>query len=180
MAGNPDVVFFGGIYDQIGVFGKQLREKGYLGALEGGDGFDSSTHAEIAGESLLAGEGSYYVAVSGPAKEYPNTAQFITDYTAKFGAEPEPYAVQAYDAMGICLTAIQNAAMAAGGVPARADVAAAIRALVDYEGITGTINFNAKGDIIPTARYFIIKVVSADPAEWANNELMAALDIPPE
>jgi branched-chain amino acid transport system substrate-binding protein len=180
MAANPDVVFFGGIYDQIGVFVKQVREKGYLGAIEGGDGFDSSTHAEIAGEALLAGEGSYYVAVSGPAKEYPDTAQFIADYASKFSIDPEPYAVQAYDAMGLCLTAIENAAVAAGGMPTRAAVAAAIRALVDYQGITGVINFNAKGDIIPTARYFIIQVVSADPAEWANNTIVTALDIPPE
>jgi len=180
LAANPDVVFFGGIYDQIGVFIKQIRDKGYEGAIEGGDGFDSSVNAEIAGDAHLAGQGSYYVAVSGPAKEYPGTAQFITDYTAKFGGEPEPYAVQAFDAMGLCLTAIANAASAAGGVPARADVAAAIRAIQDYEGITGTINFNGKGDIIPTARYFIIKVVSGDPALWSSNEIVTALDIAPE
>jgi branched-chain amino acid transport system substrate-binding protein len=180
MATTPDVVFFGGIYDQIGVFIKQVREKGYLGAIEGGDGFDSSVMAEIAGDSLLAGDGSYYVAVSGPAKEYPDTAKFIEDYKVKFSADPEPYAVQAFDAMGLCLTAIENAAVAAGGVPARADVAAAIRALVDYEGITGTINFNAKGDIVPTARYFIIQVVSAAPDFWSTNAIKAVLDIEPE
>jgi hypothetical protein len=70
--------------------------------------------------------------------------------------------------------------LAAGGLPTRADVAAQVRATKDYEGTTSTVNFNAKGDIIPTARYFIIKVISADPAEWANNEILAALDIAPE
>jgi hypothetical protein len=65
-------------------------------------------------------------------------------------------------------------------MPTRADVAAAVRATQDYEGTTQTVDFNDKGDIIPTARYFIIKVISADPAEWANNELLAALDIAPE
>jgi len=139
-----------------------------------------STHAEIAGETLLAGAGSYYVAVAGPTKEYPNTAKFIEDYTAKFGAEPEPYAVQAYDAAGICVQSIADAATAAGGLPTRADVVAAMEALKDYQAVVGTINFNEKGDIIPTARYFIIKVVSADPALWSSNELLAALDLPPE
>jgi branched-chain amino acid transport system substrate-binding protein len=95
IAANPDVVFFGGIYDQIGVFGKQLREKGYEGALLAGDGADSSVHAEIAGDTLLAGAGTYYVAVAGPAKEYPRTAKFIEDYNAKFSMAPEPYANQA-------------------------------------------------------------------------------------
>jgi branched-chain amino acid transport system substrate-binding protein len=181
LAANPDVVFFGGIYDQIAVFVKQLREKGYEGAVESGDGFDSSVNAEIAGDANLAGQGSYYVAVAGPAKEYPNTAKFIEDYKAKFSADPEPYAAQAYDAMGICLKAIENAAAAKGGeTPTRAEVAAAVRAIKDYQGITQTVNFNEIGDIVPTARYFIIKVVSADPAQWANNELLAALDIAPK
>jgi len=180
LAANPDVVFFGGIYDQIGVFGKQLREKGYEGALEAGDGADSSTHAEIAGETLLAGAGTYYVAVAGPAKEYPDTAQFIADYTAKFGGEPEPYAAQAFDSMGICLAGIEAAAKAAGGMPTRQQVAEAVRAVKDYKGITGTVNFSEIGDIIPTARYFIIKVVSADPAAWSSNELLATLDIAPK
>jgi branched-chain amino acid transport system substrate-binding protein len=66
--------------------------------------------------------------------------------------------------MAIVLKAIENAANAAGQkMPARADVAKAVRALKDFPGITGTFTFNAKGDLAK-AKYFIIQVTSADPA----------------
>ncbi len=69
--------------------------------------------------------------------------------------------------------------MAAGNkLPARADVAKAVRALKDFKGITGTINFNAKGDLTK-AKYFIIQVTSADPAKWSANKIDQTLDIAP-
>lgn len=80
--------------------------------------------------------------------------------------------------MGICLTAIKAAAEAAGGVPTRADVANAIRA-VNYDGLTGAITFDEIGDL-PTAKYFIIKVNAATKDEWiaGANEIIASFDLP--
>lgn len=178
LAANPDMVYFGGIYDQAGVFFKQTREKGYKGIFMGPDGMDSSTLAELAGDALTTGGGMVYSSVAGPATVYPGTAKFITDFKAKYGAEPQPFAAQAYDAMGICLKAIENAAAAAGGKkPARAEVVKAVRALT-YEGITGTHSFNEIGDL-KSAKYFVIKVVSADPSKWSSNEIVQTLDIEP-
>lgn len=183
LSANPDVVFFGGIYDQAGVFFKQAREKGYMGAFLGPDGMDSSTLVELAGPSLLEGGGMYYTAVAGPAEQYPDTAKFIADFEAKYGAKPQPFSAQAYDSMGICLAAIEAAVNANNGdLPTRAQVAEAVRGITDYKGITNpAINFNSKGDIVPTARYFIISVDSADPAAWGSNSIFDVLDIaPPE
>ena len=83
--------------------------------------------------------------------------------------------------MGICLQAIANAAKANGNkVPTRQAVAEAVRALKDYAGITGTINFNAKGDMVQ-AQYFIIQVVSPDAAKWNDNSIVQTLTFaPPE
>ncbi len=81
--------------------------------------------------------------------------------------------------MGICLKAIENAAAAAGNkVPTRNAVAQAIRALKDYPGITGPINFNSKGDLTQ-AKYFVIQVASPDPAKWADNPITETLTIAP-
>lgn len=178
LAANPDMVYFGGIYDQAGVFFKQAREKGYEGIFMGPDGMDSSTLAELAGDALVSGGGMVYSSVAGPASVYPGTAKFIEDFKTKYGAEPQPFAAQAYDAMGICLKAIENAAAANGGnKPDRASVANAVRAL-SYAGITGTHEFNEIGDL-KKAKYFVIKVVSADPAQWSSNEIAQTLDIEP-
>jgi len=181
IAANPDVVFFGGIYDQASVFFKQAREKEYMGMFLSDDGYDSPEAVNIGGPTLLDGGGLYYTTVAGPAKLYPGTAKFQTDFKAKYGADPKPFAAQGYDSMAICLKAIENAAKEAGNsVPTREAVSKAVRALKDFPGITGTINFNSKGDLT-VAKYFVIQVTSADPAKWNDNTIDKTLDIaPPE
>jgi len=179
LASKAQVIYFGGIFDQGAVLFKQARQKGYTGMLLSDDGFDSSDAAKIGGDALLKGAGTYYSTTSGPASVYPGTSKFITDFKAKFNAEPQPYAAQSYDATAIALKAIESAAVAAGNkMPARADVAKAVRALKDFNGITGTINFNAKGDLTK-AKYFIIQVSSGDPAQWSANKIDQTLEIEP-
>jgi len=179
LAGNPDVVYFGGMFSQSAVFFQQAREKGYEGMFLSGDGFGSSVAAEIAGDALIQGKGTYYTTVAGPAKDYPGAAKFLTDFSAKYGAEPQPFGAQAYDSMAICLKAIEAAAAGDGSkAPERAAVANAIRALTSFEGITGTFTFNGIGDPV-TSKYFVIKVESGDPAAWANNPIADTLELAP-
>ncbi len=179
VAANPDVLYFGGIYDQASVLFKQAREKGYMGMFLSDDGYDSPEAINIGGAALLDGGGVYYTTVAGPAKLYPGTAKFQTDFKAKYNADPKPFAAQGFDAMALCLKAIENATTANGSkLPTRAQVTEAVRGLKDFSGITGTINFNAKGDLT-TAKYFVIQVTSADPAKWNDNTIDQTLDIAP-
>lgn len=176
LASNPDMLYFGGIYDQAGVLFKQAREKGYEGTFMGPDGMDATALVEIAGSTLIDGGGMFYSTVAGPASLYPGTAKFVEDFTASFGSAPQPFAAQAYDAMAICLKAIEN--VAKDGEVTREGVANAIRALVDFPGITGSYTFNAIGDA-SVAQYFVIKVTSTDPAKWSENAVVQTLDIAP-
>jgi len=175
LALNPDAVYMGGIYDQMGVFANQLAAAGYKGQLLGPDGLDSPDFAKLAGTAAV---GTYYSSAAGPASAYPGTAQFVKDYTAKYGSAPTPYAAESYDSASIILAGILKAAQAANGdIPTRADVAAAVRATSDFNGITGSISFDANGDRAE-ANYFVLKVGSADPANWPNNEIIKQLQIP--
>ncbi len=169
----PDAVYMGGLYPQFGVFVNQLRAAGYTGQLLGPDGLDGSEYVELAGEG---GVGTYYSSTAGPASVFPGTAQFIEDYTAKFGEGPKPYGAESYDATGIALAAILSAATD-GEIPTRAAVSEAVRATTDYEGLTGTISFDENGDR-EFASYFVLQVGSADPAEWGNNEVLSQGLIP--
>ncbi|MCX7026666.1 MAG: branched-chain amino acid ABC transporter substrate-binding protein [Spirochaetes bacterium] len=179
LAAKPQVIYLGGMFDQAAVLFKQARQKGYKGMFLSDDGFDSSDAAKIGGEALLQGAGTYFSTVSGPASVYPGTAKFVKDFKVKFGAEPQPFAAQSYDCVAIALKAIENAALAAGKkLPTRAAVAVAVRALKDFKGITGTMNFNTKGDLIK-AKYFIIQVTSAVPDKWSANKIDQTLDIAP-
>jgi len=175
VAANPDLVYFGGIYSQAGVFFKQAREKGVKAVFMGPDGMDSSELANLGGEAIV---GMYYSSVAGPANAYSATQKFIDDYKARFSANPEPFSAQGYDSMGICLQGIEAAAKAANGKPTRADVAKAVRATTGYQGITGNLTFNAKGDL-KVAKYFVIQVKSADAAKWGDNSIVQTLDIEP-
>ena len=179
VAGNPDLVYFGGMAPQAGVLFKQARERGYNGIFMSDDGFASADAAKIAGQALIAGGGTFYSDVSGPASSYPGTAKFIADFKAKFNADPQPFAAQGYDCMAICLKAVENAAKAvSNAIPSREAVIKAVRALKDFQGITGTYTFNSIGDPM-VARYFVLQVKSSSPAEWGQNNIVQTLEIAP-
>jgi branched-chain amino acid transport system substrate-binding protein len=174
LATSPELIYFGGIYSQTAIFISQARAAGYEGLFMGPDGFDSTEFAALAGD---AGIGTYYTSVAGPASIYPNAAQFIEDYTEAFGEAPQPFSAQAYDSAVIVINGIAAAAEAAGGLPTRQQVAEAVRATTDYEGLTGTITFDDVGDP-EVGLYYVIEVLTSDPDEWSNNELLSTLEIP--
>jgi ABC-type branched-subunit amino acid transport system substrate-binding protein len=175
-ARNPDLIYFGGIYDQAGVFFKQARAKGLKSKFLGPDGMDSSDLPKIAGTAIV---GMHYSTVAGPVSYYPGAAQFAKDYKAKFGKDPEPFAAQAYDSAWIGMTALANAIKAAGGKkPTRAAVTNEVRKIRGFKGLTATYTFDVKGDPVPGV-YFVIAISSADPAKWGENKLVQTLRINP-
>src|SRR5712692_4580795 len=52
-AKKPDIIYFGGIYDQAAPFFKQAREKGVKSKFMGPDGMDSSDLTKIAGKAVV-------------------------------------------------------------------------------------------------------------------------------
>ena len=77
------------------------------------------------------------------------------------------------------MKAIEEASKAKNGeLPTRKEVANAIRAIVDYKGITGTFSFNKKGDPL-LAKYFIFKVASIDPGKWDQNAIVSTIEAEP-
>ncbi len=170
-AKNPDLVYFGGIYEQAGPFFKQAREKGVKAKFMGPDGMDSSDLTKIAGKTVV---GMNYTSVAGPVSVYPKAKQFAEEYKKKFGKNPEPFAAQAYDSTAIAIKALE-AVTKGGKAPTRDAVTAAVRD-VRYSGITGTVEFNANGDP-KTALYFVLQVASDDPQKWGDNKEVKRLTI---
>jgi len=172
-AKNPDVIYFGGIYDQGAPFFKQAREKGIKAKFMGPDGMDSSDLTKIAGKSVV---GMNYTSAAGPASALPKAKAFVDDFKKKFGKNPEPYAAEAYDAATIAIKAIEDVAKG-GKKVTREDVSTAVRK-AKLSGITGDIAFDAKGDRLK-AQYFVLTVVSEDPAKWGDNKIVKQLTIAP-
>lgn len=174
LALEPDLLYFGGIYDRGAILLSQARAAGFNGFFLGPDGMDSSEFVGIAGEAAV---GAYYTTTGAPVTVFPEAAQFVEDYTAEFGLDPQPYAAQSYDVAGLIIAAITDLIETNGTLPTRAEVAAAVRATTDYQGITGTYSFDDNGDP-EMAAYYVIQVDSADPAEWGNNTILSTQMIP--
>jgi branched-chain amino acid transport system substrate-binding protein len=162
-AKNPDLVYFGGIYDQGAPFFKQAREKGVKSRFLGPDGLDSSDLVKIAGKAVV---GIYYTTAAAPSTS-PQAKQFGDDFKKKFGKNPEPYAAEAYVATAIAIKALEST-VAGGKAPTRAALATAIRK-VKYTGMTGAIEFDDKGDP-KKASYYVMQVANENPEKWGENK----------
>jgi branched-chain amino acid transport system substrate-binding protein len=81
-AQNPDVIYYGGIYDKAGVLIKQAREKGVNAKFMGGDGLDSSDLVKLAGD---AGLGVNFTSTAGLPSIFPDAKQFVDDFKDRSG-----------------------------------------------------------------------------------------------
>jgi branched-chain amino acid transport system substrate-binding protein len=90
----------------------------------------------------------------------PGSAAFAERYTKRFGPIAN-YAPSSYDSARLVIAAIQQAASARGGLPARGEVVAALRK-VQYQGIAYArpVTWDAKGD--NTAAVIFVNVVEGD------------------
>jgi branched-chain amino acid transport system substrate-binding protein len=165
-AQNPDVIYYGGIYDKGGILIKQAREKGIKSQFLGADGLDSSDLPKLAGDAVI---GTIFTTTAGPASLLPDAKQFIEDFKAAYKVENvETYAPEAYAATQIALAAIESVLKANGGkMPTRAEVAAAVRETTDFKTVIGTITFDDNGDP-EVASYYTVKINSSDPALYGS------------
>ena len=179
MNANPDMVYISSSAEQAIPLLTDLRSAGYSGAFLGTEELDNPDLIGEAEVSLNEGAGLYYTLMSPPPQYYPTTEQFIWEYNTKYGEEPMDLAARAFDAAGICLKGIEKAIETVGGIlPTRADVTQGVRRLNDFDGLTGTYDFNRKGDPDPVA-YYVLQVTSIDAANWSQNPIVAAYEIIP-
>ena len=129
----------------------------------GPDGMDSSDFVKIGGKSVL---NTYYTTAAAPASS-PQAKQFGEEYKKKFGKNPEPYAAESYVATAIAIKALEEVTKG-GKAPAREAVASAIRK-VKYNGMTGAIEFDDKGDP-KKASYYVMQVTTDNPEKWSENK----------
>lgn len=172
MAFGPDLIYFGGTYDQIAPFTKQLRERGVKTPILGGDGLESGDYITLAGAENTGN--TYYTTVAGPVSMFPKAAALAAGFKTKFGKDLEGFGIYAYDCANIILSALEKTIKAGGGKkPTRDAVTAAVRA-IRYDGLTGPVTFDDKGDKT-TAEYFILKY--AGTANLADNKVFKSISV---
>ncbi len=140
-ARHPDMIFYGGMDAVAGPMLKQMKALGIEARFMGGDGVCSERLGELAGDAVGEDKVTCAVAggVSGPQEAA--YAAFTERYRQRYKMGLQTYAPYAYDAVMVFAAAMQAADSAepARFVPALARIR--------YPGVTGTISFDAQGDL---------------------------------
>ncbi len=136
---NPDFIFWGGMDDTAATLVKQMKELGITARLVVADGSCTDKFVELAG---AASKGSICSQIGMPLSKMPQGVQFNSAYEKTFpGQKVQLYSPFAYDAT----YAIVNAMKLADSTDREAIAAAMPK--VHFDGVTGPIAFDDKGDI---------------------------------
>lgn len=146
---NPDVIYYGGIYNAGALLAKQAKESGMKAPYFSGDGSYDKTFIELAGAANA--EGDFATSVGLPLDQQPKGADFKAKFEAKYPGESiAAYDTYSYDAAMVILEAAAKVAGEQGAdklttPEGKKAIIDAVKA-TDTEGITGHISFDANGD----------------------------------
>jgi len=137
-----DVVFFGGMDAVAGPMLRQMKSLGINAKFMGGDGICSTELVKLAGDAIV--DNQVYCAEAGgvEGKGKAGMEAFKAKFKAKFGSEVQVYAPYVYDSVKLMV-----AAMVKAGSSDPAKYLPALAATKDFQGVTGPISFDEKGDI---------------------------------
>ncbi len=138
---KPDLVFFGGMNAVAGPMLRQMKQLGMQVKYMGGDGICTADLPQLAGDGMADGQ---VVCAEAGGVEGPHAKamdDFKAKFKSKFNMEVQIYAPYVYDATMAMVAAMQkaNSTDPKKYLPALA--------AIKYEGVTGTIAFDPKGDI---------------------------------
>ena len=140
-AKNPDTVFFGGMDAVAGPMLRQMKALGINAKFMGGDGICTEGLAQLSGDAMA--DGQVVCAEAGGVEEAQKKGMddFRAAYKKKFNADVQLYAPYVYDAVMVMAEAMKKAGSA--------EPAKYLPELhkIKYKGVTGNIEFDAKGDI---------------------------------
>ncbi len=141
-AKKPDVVFFGGMDAVAGPMLRQMKSLGINAKFMGGDGICSAELAKLAGDAMA--DDQVYCAEAGgvEGKQKAGMDAFKAKFKAKFNADVQIYAPYVYDSVNVMVAAMEKA-----GSSDPAKYLPVLAKTTNYQGVTGPITFDAKGDI---------------------------------
>jgi branched-chain amino acid transport system substrate-binding protein len=140
-AKNPDIVFFGGMDSVGGPLLRQMKALGIKSKFMSGDGTCTDSLPKLAGDAAADGVVTCAEAGGVTPEQQKNMDDFQARYKKKYNDNVQLYAPYVYDAVMTMAAAMQqaNSAEPAKYLP--------VLAKIKYQGVTGLISFDAKGDI---------------------------------
>ena len=161
----PDVLFVPDYYSVIALVAQQAQSAGVKATMLGADGWDSVLGV-VTDAALL--EGAYYCSGYSTEDTREEVQTFVKNYQAKYGATPNMFAAQAYDAAMILCAALEKAEASgskAGTDEYRKAVIAAMKA-TDMDCVTGHVTYDQYND--PEKSAAIITIADGKAKFWGN------------
>jgi len=140
---NAEFIFLPAYYAEAALVAREAQKKDMRLPFMGGDGWESKSLLEIAGDSLNGSYFSSHYTLEDPRTE---VQAFIKTYQKKFGTKPDSQAALGYDAARILFEAIERA-KSIKGRPIRD----ALKVTTNFKGVTGNISINENRDAIKPA-----------------------------
>ncbi len=145
---KPDAVYLAGFEQGIGLMIQELRRLSYKGKI-----LTTSAFALPSAIARVGDDAAGVIltqSVFEPDSEHAHVKNFVEGYEAKYGEKPDIYAAHGYDAMKIVAAALAGRPALAG------EVVKGLRDVKDFPGVTGSINFDEKGDVQKFPRLYVI------------------------
>lgn len=136
---NPEAIFFGGMDAQGSPMLRQIRQLGMKSIFLSGDGLCTSEMLKLSAKEL---DNRVFCTQAGvPMDKMPSGAKFNEHFKSRFKSNVLLYAPYSYDATNALIEAMKtaNSVEPAKYLPA-------LKTL-KFQGVTGPISFDAKGDI---------------------------------
>lgn len=147
---DPPAVYLAAFADDIGAMINELRSQGYKGRILTTSAFASPEAIEQVGKNA---EGVFLTqAVFEVNSEDPKIQSFVAAYREKYGFAPGLYAAHGYDAMMVLAQAIADNSSGLAS-----DLWKSMRALRNYTGVTGAVQFDERGDVQKFPRVYVVQ-----------------------
>ncbi len=165
IAAKPDFIFIPDNYNQVALIVKQAHQLGWKGPFMGSDSWGSSELMTLCGDDCKGLFFSTHYAAAGATGA---TKEFIDRYNKKYGYIPDDVAALTWDATRIVLQAIQNTGGLSGKLKKdRKAIREAMAAIPTFDGITGSMKFDAQGDPVKCA--VVVKISDKGEFEFTKS-----------
>ncbi len=148
-AAKPDALVVSGLIEAAIPLVTQARELGITQPIIGGNGFNNPKLMKDAGQ---AAEGVVVGAAWNSASQNPKNTEFLQAFQAKFGAQPDQFAAQAYTGLMLIDHAVRS-----GCSGERDAIKAGLGAIKNVPTVLGDLSINADRDAEHPAVVQVVK-----------------------
>jgi branched-chain amino acid transport system substrate-binding protein len=152
---GAQILFTPQYYNEVPEIVRQSKSLGMAIPIVGSDSWGDPQTLQLCGADC---EGAFFSTHYVAAGATGITKTFIDKYMAKYGDEPSDVAALTWDSMGIVVQALENCGNITGNLAAdRECIRDGMKAVANFNGVTGDMHFDDEGDPVKCAVIVQIK-----------------------